>query len=55
MLYYQEGGSEKHVRDIAGILKISSTMVDREYVARWAESLGLGDVWKAILGRVGSS
>ncbi len=53
MLYYQEGGSEKHARDIGGILKISNELVDRNYVARWAESLGLADIWKAILARVG--
>src|SRR5438105_4821651 len=29
MLYYQEGGSEKHLRDIAGILKVSGENVDR--------------------------
>jgi len=29
--YYQEGGSEKHLRDIAGILKISRDEVDIAY------------------------
>jgi predicted nucleotidyltransferase len=53
MLYYHEGGSEKHLRDIAGILKVSGDIVDREYVAGWAERLDLADIWRAILGRIG--
>lgn len=35
MMYYDEGGSEKHLRDIAGILAFESD-VDRAYVANWA-------------------
>lgn len=34
MLYYKEDGSEKHLHDIAGILKISPGEVQRDYVAR---------------------
>ncbi|HWE94836.1 MAG TPA: hypothetical protein VG269_12800 [Tepidisphaeraceae bacterium] len=53
MLYYQEGGSEKHLRDIAGILKVSGDIVDRKYVDEWAERLSLADIWRAILNRIG--
>ncbi|MBN2241061.1 MAG: hypothetical protein JW793_00110 [Acidobacteria bacterium] len=49
MKYYQEGGSEKHLRDISGILKISGPEIDRDYVAFWAETLGLTDVWNLVL------
>ena len=52
MVYYQEGGSEKHLRDITGILMVSGDDVDREYVAGWAERLGLAEVWAAILHRL---
>jgi len=48
MEYYKEGGSEKHLRDIAGILKISGQMVDREYIVGWAGHLGLTEIWDAI-------
>jgi len=48
MEYYKEGGSEKHLRDIAGILKISGQMVDREYIVGWARHLGLTEIWDAI-------
>jgi hypothetical protein len=53
MLYYQEGGSEKHLRDITGILKVSGDEVDRTYITKWAAELGVSDVWEAILKRLG--
>jgi hypothetical protein len=52
LLYYREGGSEKHLRDITGILKISGDVVDREYVTRFANQLGLTDLWQAVLARL---
>ncbi len=53
MEYYREGGSEKHLRDITGIMKVSPDDVDRRYIARWAEQLGLMEIWRAILRRLG--
>jgi hypothetical protein len=50
MEYYREGGSEKHLRDIAGVLKISGGAVDRGYIEDWAERLGLEEIWQTILG-----
>ena len=38
---------------ISGILKVNDAMVDRTYMVLWAEKLGLADIWKAILKRVG--
>lgn len=52
MEYYKEGGSEKHLRDIAGILKISGEAVDRNYISGWVERLGLTEIWDAILKRI---
>jgi len=52
MEYYREGGSEKHLRDIAGILKISDKEIDRSYISDWAKRLDLIDIWKAIQERV---
>ena len=53
MSYYKDGGSEKHLRDITGILKISAGEVDTAYIAHWAQRLGLSEIWAAILKRVG--
>jgi len=55
MQYYRDGGSEKHLGDIAGILKISREDVDTAYVADWSRRLGLTDIWEIILKRVGES
>ena len=52
MEYYKEGGSEKHLRDITGILKISGDIVDRDYISAWAERLGLTEIWEAIQKRL---
>ncbi len=49
MEFFREGGSEKHLRDIAGILKISGATLDREYIESWADHLGLETIWRTIL------
>jgi hypothetical protein len=53
--YYREGGSEKHLRDVAGVLKISDESVDRAYITGWASRLGLEDIWRAVQDRVAPS
>jgi hypothetical protein len=52
MEYYKAGGSEKHLRDITGILKISAEDVDQEYVSEWAQRLELTEIWEAVLKRL---
>src|SRR3990172_10387792 len=52
MEYYKEGGSEKHLRDITGILKISSDDIDRVYIDQWARRLGLTEIWDSIQKRL---
>jgi hypothetical protein len=54
MLYYREGQSEKHTRDIAGMLRISGGEIDRAYIADWADRLGLSDIWHLILEKLSS-
>jgi hypothetical protein len=55
MVYYQEGGSEKHLRDIAGILRIQGAALESKYVEDWAKRLGLTSVWQVIQERVKES
>ena len=50
--YYREGGSDKHLRDIAGMLKSGNDPIDLAYIEGWAERLGVIDVWQAVLSRV---
>ena len=55
MEFYKEGQSEKHIRDILGILKMRGDKVDRDYITLWAERMQLVDIWRAILERLGKS
>ncbi len=52
MEYYKEGDSEKHLRDITGILKISGEDVDKDYISKWAQRLGLTEIWNAVQRRL---
>jgi hypothetical protein len=51
--YYHEGQSEKHLRDIASMLTVSGSEIDRAYVEEWANRLGIAAGWQAVLKRVG--
>lgn len=55
MVYYREGGSDKHLRDIAAMLQISASDLDQGYIDRWARELSLTDIWQAVLRRAGPS
>lgn len=52
MLYYHEGGSEKHLRDITGILSVQAEKIDRDYISQWATRLKVAEVWSAVLRRL---
>lgn len=50
--YFHEGGSDKHLRDIAAMLQISGEEIDRAYIDRWAAQLGVEEPWQAALRRL---
>jgi hypothetical protein len=50
--YYDEGGSDKHLRDIAGMLQTSGEAINMQYVDQWAQELGFVDHWRAVVDRV---
>ena len=50
--YFVAGGSDKHLRDITGMLKISGEDIDREYVREWATRLNVDAVWRQLLDRM---
>lgn len=54
MEYYRQGASEKHLRDIAGILAVGRQEIDGAYITRWAARLGLVDIWNAVVERLGA-
>jgi hypothetical protein len=53
LVFHREGGSDKHLRDIAGVLKISGDEIDFDYLDRWAERLGVADLWRRVRERAG--
>ena len=52
LISYRQGGSEKHLRDITGMLVASGREIDREYVAHWAADFDATDIWQSVLRRV---
>lgn len=47
LLYFQAGGGEKHLRDIARMLRVSRADISQDVIAGWVESLGLAREWQA--------
>jgi len=47
--YFSEGGGDRHLRDIAGILRNTGDGVDRAYVEHWAGELGHLDAWQQAI------
>lgn len=52
MEFFRDGGSDKHLRDITGVLKTSASEIDLAYIDRWATTLGLTAIWQTILDRM---
>jgi hypothetical protein len=50
--YFAEGGGDRHLRDIAGILRVTGDGVNRSEVERWAMTLGYLEIWQQILAKV---
>ena len=44
--YFEQGGSDRHLRDIAGMLKVSAEYVDRPQIERLIKERGLGGLWE---------
>lgn len=51
LLYYKEGESEKHLRDIAGMLGVSGHEIDLDDISAWAMKLNVSKIWDAIIKR----
>jgi hypothetical protein len=48
MQYYKEGLSDKHLRDIAGILRIQKNAINYDYISHWSRILRVPEVWENI-------
>ena len=50
--YFSLGGGDRHLRDIAGILRVTGDGVNRAEVERWASQLGALEIWHQIVAKV---
>ena len=50
--YYRDGESEKHLRDIAGVVKVTGEELDRGYIEEWVRRLDLETIWDRVLERI---
>lgn len=46
--YFQEGGSEKHIRDIRNILKVSGDLIDTPTLERWIIERHVKRGWERV-------
>lgn len=51
--FYQQGESDKHLRDIASMIKVSGEDMDRQYLDSWASKLGVAGEWLEMKRRCG--
>jgi hypothetical protein len=48
MQWFTKDHSDRHVRDILGVLRIQKDSIDFPYIESWLENLEVTDVWKLI-------
>lgn len=46
--YFREGGSEKHLRDIRGVFKVSGATINREDLHYWIQRQNVEAQWKCL-------
>jgi hypothetical protein len=51
LLWYRSSGgvSERHLKDVGGILRIQGDALDMEYVRSWAAIMNIGDLLEKVL------
>jgi hypothetical protein len=46
----QKGGSDRQLDDVAGIVAVQGSALDTAYIERWADMLGVLDLWRRVRG-----
>ena len=46
--YFKKSGSDRHLRDIKSMLKISAEIIDHTYISSWAEKFDVMEIWEDI-------
>lgn len=49
LTFFKEGGSQKHIEDIKGMLEVSGDQIDSSLIEKWASTLGLLDGWSLVI------
>jgi hypothetical protein len=55
LIFFQLGGIEKHLRDIAGIIKVKQNELDYAYIESWSQKLNVASEWSLVKQRVAES
>ena len=55
LIFFQLGGIEKHLRDIAGIIKVKQDELDLDYIHVWSEKLNVASEWGLVKQRIAES
>jgi len=50
--FFREGGGERHLRDIRGMLAVGGGAIDRPMIERATAELGLTAQWREVLANV---
>lgn len=53
--YFAAGGSDRHLRDIRAMLRLSGDQSDQAELARWLDQLNLRRVWNDVVHKQGGS
>lgn len=48
LLYFREGRSSVHLRDILGVVRVSGPDLDESYLREWVDRLGLTAIWDEL-------
>ena len=46
--FYREGGSEKHLRDIEVMLRVSRELIREDVLRRWIVATGVEQTWQSV-------
>lgn len=49
LAYYKEGGSQKHLDDVNGMLNVSNALIKTPEIQKWCSELDLSDAWEECL------
>src|SRR3990172_8608153 len=55
LIFFRLGGIEKHLRDIAGIIKVKQDELDLDYIHFWSEKLNVASQWGLVKQRIAES